>query len=112
MPSNNSNPQGRYWIATIPADKWAPPIQLPAGIQWLKGQKEEGPGGFIHWQLVFSVPEKARRNKLKSDFFFCPEAHLELTRSAAANEYVHKAETAIPDTQFEFGLVQNLIKEI
>ena len=34
---------------------------------------------------------------------FCTQAHVELTRSQAAEEYVWKEETRIPDSQFELG---------
>lgn len=101
MPPND-NPQGRYWILTIPLQDWSVPSVLPAGIQWLKGQAEESATGYKHWQFVISLPHKIRREALKRSF--CQSAHIELTRSQAAEAYCGKEDTRIPGTEFEVGM--------
>lgn len=93
-------PVGRYWIGTIAKDKWSP--VLPDGVVWIKGQAERGSEtGFLHWQVVLCMRSNSRRGSLTK--LFGRDTHWELTRSDAANEYVWKDETAVPDTRFEFG---------
>lgn len=92
----------RFFILTIPLDKWSPPDALPDGLVYLKGQPERGEGGFDHWQLVVATQRKSRCSALKA--FFPREAHVEVTRSAAANDYVWKDDTCLdPGRRFELG---------
>ena len=93
--------QFRYFLLTIPADRWTPPTQLPDGLQYLKGQQERGERGFLHWQVlaVFGKPVSLKKAKT----YFCHQSHLEPSRSSAADLYVWKKETAIEETQFEVG---------
>lgn len=96
MPSQ----QARYWICTIPSDKWEP--HLPDGVQYIKGQKEIGASGYNHWQLVvyFSKPKTliaVRKHLIK-------QAHCEPSRSSAAEEYVWKDDTKVEGSEFEFGV--------
>lgn len=92
--------QGRYWILTIPHHLFTP--FLPPGIQWIKGQLEEGnEGGYLHWQLMVSTRQKKTLSYIKS--IFGPGVHCELTRSAAAEQYVWKEDTRVQGTQFELG---------
>lgn len=91
--------QGRYWILTIPHHMFTP--FLPPGIQWLKGQLEEGSGGYLHWQLMVSTPKKVTLRYIKS--IFGEGIHAELTRSVAAEQYVWKEDTRVGDFQFELG---------
>lgn len=42
--------QGRYWLLTIPGHCFVP--YQPPGISKIKGQLEEGEGGFTHWQIL------------------------------------------------------------
>lgn len=96
MPS----PQGRYWMLTIPQHLFTP--YLPEGICWIKGQLEEGnEGGYLHWQLVVACRSKKTLSYIKS--IFGSEIHGELTRSAAAEQYVWKEDTRVQGTQFELG---------
>lgn len=97
---------GRYWILTIPHGVWTPPADVStldrnAHIVALKGQGEEGEGGFRHWQLVVRCDRSVRFSAIKKAF--PKEAHIELCRSAAANDYVHKDDTAIIGTRFTIG---------
>lgn len=97
MPSRSS--QAKYWIATIPSHGFTP--YLPPGIDWIRGQLEAGAEtGFVHWQLVMCCHVKRRLAWLRSTF---GEYHLEPTRSAAANDYCWKQDTAIDGTKFELG---------
>lgn len=93
--------QARYWILTIPENDWELPGQLPDAIGWLFGQREEGAGGYRHWQFVAHFKRKVTMSKAKESF--CPTAHLEPCRSEAANSYVRKEETRIADSEFELG---------
>lgn len=57
--------------------------------------------GFRHWQLVVGFKRKLRLGGVKS--FFGERAHCEPTISKKAIDYVHKDETAIPETRFTLG---------
>lgn len=92
----------RYYMLTIPLALFSPPSSLPDGLVWLKGQPERGESGYEHWQLICCTRKKCRASAVKR--LFCPEAHVELTRSAAADEYVWKDDTCIdPAQRFELG---------
>lgn len=106
----NSSAQGKYWLLTIPYESWQP--TLPDSCLWIKGQAElplvPDPNdetmlipGYKHWQVVVCFARAVRLAAAKAAF--TNDTHAELSRSAAANAYVHKEETAIPDTQFELG---------
>lgn len=98
-PNTLSSLQGRYWLLTVPWENFMP--YLPAGVVYIRGQLESGgTTGFLHWQLLVVTP-KCRGPKLKS--IFGETAHVELTRSSAANEYVWKEDTRVAGTQFELG---------
>jgi len=93
--------QGRYWLLTIPVTHYPNPPQLKNDLIYAKGQQEIGAGGLHHWQILVSFKKKVTVAQVKS--YFCPQAHVELTRSDAADAYVHKDETAIISTRFELG---------
>lgn len=96
MPS----PQARYYILTIPRTTgWTP--ALSGELAYLRGQEEIGEGGFQHWQVLAVFSRKVTLTRAKTHF--PPESHLEPTRSAAAEVYVWKEDTRVPDTQFELG---------
>lgn len=92
-------PQYRYWILTIPVDKWSAPEALPEGLSYIKGQLELGEGGFEHWQLIAYLP-KCTYTKMMS--LWPTEAHIEHTRSDGAEAYVWKDESS-QGSRFEFG---------
>lgn len=95
----NLTPQGKYWILTIPQHRFTP--FLPERCEWIRGQLECGENTqYVHWQLVVAFKLKCRLAGVKSVF---GDVHAELTRSAAASEYVWKDETAVPNTRFELG---------
>jgi len=89
---------GRYWILTIPHHAFVP--FLPAGVAHIKGQLERGDGGFLHWQLIAAWPKNVRLSAVTAVF---GPYHAELTRSAAADTYVWKDDTAVDNTRFELG---------
>lgn len=93
--------QGVYWMLTIPADDWEPPEDLPEDITWLRGQQEEGQGGYRHWQILVAFKSKKSLRQCKGAF--TESTHCELGRSEAAAEYVWKEDTRIAGTQFELG---------
>lgn len=90
---------GRYYILTIPHHQFTP-YAHPA-VQWIKGQLELAESGYLHWQVVISYDRNVRPSKVKADFG--RECHCELTKSAAAESYVWKDDTAVEGTRFEFG---------
>nr|WAE43034.1 MAG: replication associated protein [Cressdnaviricota sp.] len=91
----------RYWILTIREDDWAPQAPLPQHLAYIKGQLEVGAGGFRHWQVLAVFAGQTRLRKVKDTF--AASAHAEPTRSEAAEAYVWKEDTRVPDTQFELG---------
>lgn len=92
------NPQGIYWLLTIPQPNFLP--YLPPTASWIKGQLEIGDGGFIHWQILVAFKKKIRLGGVRETF---GPYHAELTRSEAADAYVHKEDTAVLGTRFELG---------
>jgi hypothetical protein len=96
MPS----PQFRYWLLTIPHHHFVP--FLPNGIVYIKGQLEEGNGtGYRHWQLIAHSGRKITLSACKA--IFGQQAHIEASRSEAAEAYVWKDDTRIEGTQFTLG---------
>lgn len=96
----NVTAQGKYWILTIPQHQFTP--YLPAGCEWIRGQLEiGGDTQYVHWQLVVGFKRKLRLGGVKR--IFGDSAHAELTRSAAAEDYVWKDDTAVANTRFELG---------
>jgi len=92
--------QGRHWLLTIPEEDYVPDANLPTGVQYVKGQLEEGEGGFRHFQVLASFIRKVRTRTVRD--VFGGRAHCELSRSSAANEYVWKELSRIGEP-FEFG---------
>jgi len=93
-------PQNKYFLLTIPAYSYTP--FLPNGIDYIKGQLEEGAeSGYRHWQLLAIFSRKLTLSTAKTFFPSC--AHLEPSRSAAADAYVWKDDTSIAGTRFELG---------
>jgi len=93
--------QGRYWLLTIPVLDWNVPDEWHENIAYCRGQQEIGEGGYHHWQILLALKKKQRL--LATKRYFCNTAHLELSRSEAADEYVWKEDTAVPGTRFEYG---------
>lgn len=94
--------QGIYWLLTIPEDAYERPSTLPKQISWIKGQLEVGQDtGYRHWQLMVGMRRKCRLAAIKK--LFGERCHAELSRSAAADNYVCKEETSVAGTRFELG---------
>lgn len=91
--------QGIFWILTVPAHCFTP--FLPQPCRWIRGQLELGEGGFLHWQIVVAFKRKVSMAGVRDTF---GPYHCELSRSVAANEYVFKLDTRVPNTQFELGI--------
>lgn len=93
-------PQNRYFLLTIPQHAFVP--WLPPGVAFLRGQLESGArDGYLHWQLLAIFNRKITVTGAKE--VFGTQAHIEPSRSAAADEYVWKEETRVAGTQFELG---------
>lgn len=88
-------------MLTIPANSWSKPTELPHDLIWMKGQLEEGEGGYRHWQIVLCTKRKCRAGAVKRRF--TNDTHVEVTRSSAANEYVWKDDTCV-DASYRFEL--------
>lgn len=92
--------QARYWLLTLPYENFTP--YLPPNCSYIKGQLEEGSNtGYMHWQLVVYFSKKQTLHYVK--LIFGDSVHAEATKSAAAEEYVWKEDTAVPGTRFELG---------
>lgn len=91
--------QGVYWLLTIPHHLFLP--YLPDACSYITGQLECGSStGFLHWQLLVVFKRSVRLAAVRKTF---GSVHAELSRSAAADEYVHKDDTAVPNTRFSLG---------
>lgn len=96
---SNQTAQGKFWMLTIPAHSYTP--YLPPQLDFVKGQLEKGgETNYLHWQIVCGFKKKIRARGVKALF---GNFHCELTRSEAADKYVFKDETSIPNTRFELG---------
>ena len=94
-------PQGVYWLGTIPEDQFVAIGPPPLNVAYIRGQLETGATtGYTHWQLLVVLSTKKTLNWVSSSF---PGGHWELSRSNAADEYVWKEDTRVPGTQFELG---------
>jgi len=94
-----ASPQ-RIWIGTLAHHTFVP--FKPSAIAYIKGQLESGAdNGFLHWQLVVYFGKPVRLAAIKK--IFGDTGHWEPTRSAAADDYVWKDDTAIANTRFELG---------
>ena len=92
--------QGIYWLLTIPHHVFHP--YLPPGVCWIRGQLECGAGGYLHWQVCLGLDKKGSLPTITG--IFGTELHAEISRSAAATEYVWKEDTRVANTQFELGV--------
>lgn len=90
--------QGVYWLLTIPGHEFLP--YLPPQCCWIRGQLECGAGGFQHWQIMVGFTRSVRLKAVRDTF---GPFHCELSRSRAADDYVFKDDTAVPNTRFELG---------
>jgi len=92
--------QARYFLLTIPHNDFLP--YLPPDIQYIRGQMEYGGStGYMHWQVMVAFKKKVTCAKVKE--VFGRSTHVEISRSAAANDYVWKEDTRVEGTQFELG---------
>ena len=98
MPPQLTNP-ARYWIGTIPESLHWSPSPLVEQVTWARGQREVGEGGLAHWQVVLGLSSPQRLAWIRARF----PGHWEPTRSAAAEDYVWKQDTAIDVSRFEIG---------
>jgi len=89
----------RYWLGTL--YDWTVPAELPTGCIWMRGQQERCPTTErLHHQLIVGFSKPQRLAAVKRLIF---AGHWEPTKSSAADAYVHKEETRVEGTQFEFG---------
>lgn len=95
-PVRNEQASGRYWIGTIPLDGWCVPEELPRGVVYSRGQREQGEGGYDHWQLLVVFGKTVRLSAVRKLY----PGHWELTRSSAAVAYVWKEATRVEGSQY------------
>lgn len=91
----------RIWLGTIPYSSEYNLSDRLNQVRYAVGQREIGVTGYEHWQLVVYLGKPGRLSALKK--IFGDGSHWEPTRSDAAESYVRKTETSVPDTQFEHG---------
>jgi len=94
-----SRRQAVYWLLTIPHANFTP--YLPGTVAWIRGQLELGAGGYLHWQVILGFNSKGSLASVQK--IFGTGLHAEISRSAAASEYVWKEDTRVEGTQFELG---------
>lgn len=93
--------QARYWLLTIREADFDPYTPVQVAVLYIRGQLETGTeNGFRHWQLYLHT----KVTSVKTIKKIYPTAHIEMSRSKAAEEYVWKEETRIEGTQFEKGV--------
>lgn len=91
--------QARYWLGTL--YDWTVPNNLPEGVDWIKGQQETCPTtGRLHHQIIVGFKRAVRLAAVRRAI---GTGHFEITRSNAADAYVWKEDTRVPNTQFELG---------
>jgi len=88
-------------MLTIPYADYSPPTELPEGLAWLRGQHEQGAGGYQHWQMLAAFTSKKSLAQVKE--LFGVTSHCELSRSQSAEDYVWKLDTRVEGSQFELG---------
>ncbi len=89
-----------YWLLTIPHADFLP--YLPPNVEYIRGQLESGSNtNYLHWQLLVVLSKQSRLSAVKS--IFGQSTHAEPSKSAAADAYVWKDDTAVPNTRFELG---------
>ncbi len=88
--------KARYWLLTIPAASHWMPGPPNDELTWIKGQREIGAGGYQHWQVACAFKRQLTLTQAKA--YFTNDTHLEPSRSQAADEYVWKEDTRVPDT--------------
>lgn len=51
----------------MPEASWSPPVSFEreVNLSWIKGQLEEGAGGFRHWQVVIASKTKKSLQGIK-----------------------------------------------
>ena len=77
------------------------PIYRPESVG--SGDNSEcGAGGYLHWQVCLGLDKKGSLPTITG--IFGTELHAEISRSAAATEYVWKEDTRVANTQFELGV--------
>lgn len=97
---------GKYWLITdfdaeLDYDTWTPDCWATRGISYSKGQLECcTTTGRLHWQFVVGFTKPCRLSHVKN--VLNDAVHAELSRSQAANEYVHKQDTS-KGRRWEFG---------
>lgn len=92
----------RIWIGTIPySGEYAIMDKFVGNCVYAIGQQEIGESGYHHYQLVVYFGKPVRLSAVKK--VFGDNSHWEPTKSDAAEQYVRKPETAVADSQFEFG---------
>lgn len=98
--------QGIFWLLTVPHpstcfDGLLERGELPTGVVWIRGQLEQGEQtDYLHYQAVAAFDTKKSLAAVKG--VFGRTCHAELSRSEAAEAYVHKEDTRVGEP-FEFG---------
>jgi len=92
--------QGTIWMVTCPEDSWEQSFLSRPPVVYGLGQHELSSTGYAH---VHALIHFSAKQSLLSVKRLCPTGHWELSRSAAAESYVWKDDTAVPGSRFEYG---------
>lgn len=100
MPPTSTSTKAKYWILTIPQHELSP-VYSPEIFAYFIGQLESGTQeGYLHWQCFGITKTQTRLSAIKR---FFPTAHIEASRSEAAESYCQKDDTYVQGTRFNFG---------
>lgn len=94
----------RIWLGTIPYSveyDLNHRLNTNESIAFSCGQQEIGASGYHHWQIIIYFKAPVRLSAITK--IFGSGSHWEPTRSAAAEQYVNKEETAVAGSQFIHG---------
>lgn len=93
----------KFWFLTTPKalPNFPPTNALPTNVTYWKGQQEIGANGLEHYQHCLVYSSKVSSAVIRRLFV---GSHVELSRSSAVYQYVHKDETAVEGTRWELGL--------
>lgn len=99
----NGNSPARIWLGTIPYSvDYCLNSKFDGSVAYAKGQREIGQNtNYEHWQVIVYFKKPVRLSHCKKTFG--TQSHWEPTRSAAADDYVWKDDTAVDGSRFEWG---------
>jgi len=99
--NGNVLPQDEEPLQRAAIDNDEPPIANPLHNNGELVAEPNGRPRYLHWQILVILKRKLRLGGVKT--IFGRTCHAEPSRSNAADDYVWKEDTRVPNTQFELG---------